>query len=55
MTIQQGKIGAKLNIDSTCDAIVFFLLKAKILMFLFQYRKKVVRNGSKSISKQGIG
>jgi hypothetical protein len=24
-------------------------------MFLFQYRKKVVRNGSKSISKQGIG
>jgi hypothetical protein len=30
MTIQQGKIGAKLNIDSTCDAIVFFILKAEI-------------------------
>jgi hypothetical protein len=30
MTIQQGNIGAQLNIDSTCDAIVFFLLKAEI-------------------------
>jgi hypothetical protein len=30
MTIQQGNIGAQLNIDSTCDAIVFFILKAEI-------------------------
>jgi hypothetical protein len=30
ITIQQGNIGAQLNIDSTCDAIVFFILKAEI-------------------------
>ena len=42
------------TLHSTCDTIVLFILRVKVLKFIFQRRKKVIRKGSKSIPNQGV-
>ena len=54
MTVQQSNKGAHSIIDSTCDTIVLVVLGVTILKLIFRLRKKVIRNGSKSISNQGV-
>ena len=54
MTIQQAIKMHNSIIDSTCDTIVLIMLGVKILRLIFRFRKKVMRNSSKSISNQGV-
>ena len=54
MIVQQSIKGAHSIIDSTCDTIVLIMLGVTILRLIFRLRKKVTRNGSKSISNQGV-
>ena len=52
MTVQQSNKGAHSIIDSTCDTIVLIILGIIILRLILRFRKKVMRNSSKSISNQ---
>ena len=54
MTIQQAIKVHNSIIDSTCDTIVLIVLGVTILELILSLRKKVVSNGSKSISNQGV-
>ena len=54
MTIQQAIKMHNSIIDSTYDTIVLIVPGITILRRILRFRKKVMRNSSKSISNQGV-